>query len=757
MNKLSKRFISATKEYSDLYTCVPSPYIRKAFTVKKKISSAVLSVCGLGFYRLWINGSEKTKGHLSPYISNPDKVMDYDLYDLGGILNEGKNALAFQLGNGMQNAFGGYVWDFERAEFRSAPKLACCLHIEYDDGSQEDIESDESFLCHPSPLICDDLRMGEIYDANELIEGWNEVDFDDSSWAPAILAETPKGEQVICRANPITLREELKPISISFGKWIPGRTRTHHYGYLYDFGVNTAGITHLKIKAKKGQRIVITFGEILKDDCFHTDNIAFIRPDFPNYSDYVQQITYIANGEGIEEYEQSFTYHGFRYAFVEGITEEQATEELLTYKVMNTALAERGGFSCSCDKLNRLQEMTRRSTLSNFWHFPNDCPHREKNGWTADAALSAEQTLLNFDPYNNYFEWMRHVRGAMNEQGALPGVVPTCGYGFVWGNGPAWDQVLVELPYMSYRYRGKKEIVEENIDAALRYIHYLETRRDENGLLAIGLGDWCAPFGIRSPLIFTDSVMAKSICEKAAFMARLCGRQEDAEYCEDMASEFRKSIRAHLLDLDTGIAVGDCQTSQALALYYGIVEGEEIEKAYSALLSFIEREKGHLDTGVIGARVIFHVLSDHGDADLAYKMLVEPTPPSYGYWLEKGYTALAEDLWTDEQQINSKNHHFWGDISAFFIKDICGIDYNPELSDLSYVKIKPAFIAALDNASAYHDCPRGRIMSEWERKGENVILKISVPESMRFDIELPEGYRELSRQVRSDELILTLV
>ncbi len=753
---LSKKFISAGEEMSGLHHLVPSPYFRKNLTVDRKIKSAVLTVCGLGFYRLWINGKELTKGFLSPYIANPDGILPYDKYDISSELENGKNTLGFQLGNGMQNAFGGFVWQFHEASFRSAPKLALKLSLEYEDGTSESIEADESFLTAPSPLISDDLRMGEIYDANCETDGWNEPLFDDSDWKPAISVDAPKGVPMLCAASPITERGSLKPVSIKFGKWIPSNSKQHRYGYIYDFGLNSAGVITLKIKGEKGKKITLTFGEVLKNGEFQTDNISFIRKNLECYPDYVQQDIYICKGEGVEEYRPSFTYHGFRYVFAEGITEAEATEELLTFNIMNTELCEKGSFRCSCDKLNRLQEMTRNATLSNFWHFPNDCPHREKNGWTADAALSAEHTLLNLNPENNYYEWMRHISAALDGRGALPGIVPTGGWGFEWGNGPAWDEVITELPYMTYRYTGNREIVTENMDAIMRYVHYLETRLDGNGLMEIGLGDWCAPDAVKSPLIFTDSVITKYIMDTVAFLADASGRKEDSEYCKAFSARMRDSIRTHLIDLESGVAAGECQTSQAMAIYYGILEGEEISKAFDKLLEYIERQNKHLETGVLGGRVIFHVLAEFGYADLAYEIMVEPTAPSYGYWLENGYTSLGEDFIPLDKGINSHNHHFWGDISAFFIKRICGINYNPNANDLSYVEIKPHFITALSHAEAHHDSPKGRISTAWRRSGETVEFTVILPENMKYAVSFADGYREMSREKNENTLKFTL-
>jgi alpha-L-rhamnosidase len=278
------------------------------------------------------------------------------------------------------------------------------------------------------------LRYGESYDATKEILDWCLPSFDDSGWCAVIAAENPLGEYRICEAGPIVATKELKAVKI----W------KEDDAYIYDFGENCAGVTRLCINGKKQQKVTVLHGEMLEDGRFSQKNILFPQhtKKFPDYDlSYTQRIVYTCKGEGKEIYQPKFTYFGFQYARVEGITEEQATPDLLTYVVMNSKLEERGSFECSCEILNKLQDMTRRSTLANFYHFPTDCPHREKNGWTADAALSSEHTLLNLNPEIYYREWIRNVAKAMKEDGSLPGIVPTTGWGFAWGNGPAWDTV----------------------------------------------------------------------------------------------------------------------------------------------------------------------------------------------------------------------------------------------------------------------------------------------------------------------------
>lgn len=748
--KLSRQFISATRQMSTLDKRVAAPYLRKTLTIGDDIAKAELSVCGLGFYRFWFNGIEYTRGFMAPYISASDDILDYDIYDLTEHLTSGKTVLGFQLGNGMQNCFGGYVWDFQKAAWRSAPKLAICLTLTKKNGTVEEIEADASFLCAPSPIISDDIRQGECYDARKEIPGWNLPDFDDSTWTPAIPAETPRGKGVVCAANPIVKTRELAPIAIYKDVELTfAHSNRRIRGYLYDFGENCAGIPRLQINGQPGQQIGMIFGEYIKEDgSFTVDNLRFIRPEYYDIPLYTQEDTYICKGGYTETWSPSFTYHGFRYALVWGVTEEQATPALLTYEVMNTNLPERGSFHCSDEILNKLQKMTRVSTLANFYHFPTDCPHREKNGWTADAALSVEHTLLNFDAAPNYYEWMRHIRAAMAPDGRLPGIVPTAN-GWGMDIGPAWDQIVVVLPYLVYRFTGRRDIVEETLPELWRYVHYLLSITDARGLARTGLGDWCAPHGERTPLLFTTSIVCMDFCEKASFLFQECGHNAQAEFCAAMANNYRTAIRHHLIDWSTYTAIGcnsdttGSQSSQAMAIYYNIFTDAEKPPAFRVLLNKIHEQNDHLDTGVLGARVIFFVLTEFGHSDLAHKILVDPTYPSYGHWVARGETALCEDFNRYDQTINSLNHHFWGSISAWFIQSICGIHFNPGANDIHHANITPHFLTGLSHAEGYHIAPDGKIEVKWERTGQHeIILTLTFPEKMHGKLILDRGWED---------------
>lgn len=725
-------FIAAGYEYADIDRFVSAPLFRKKFTAGKTVKAEIL-IGAAGFYRLFVNGKDITKGKLAPYISNPDDIVYYDGYDVIDYINEGSNVITVLLGNGFQNNSGGAIWDFDKASWRGVPKFAMRLSITAKDGRITELESDESFKVCNSPILFDDYRCGEYYDARLEIPDFHSVDFDDTELKNAITVKPPRGEKRLCTANPVCVYEELKPVLV---------TREEN-GWLYDFGENNSGVCRISVDAREGQKITLRYGEWLKDGRLCLDNIRFSRQS-DKQKDLVQKSEYICKA-GKQIHTPSFIYNGFRYVFVEGITEKQATEDLLIYLKMSSITDSAGKFTCSCDVINKIQEITVRSDISNFNYFPTDCPQREKNGWTADASLSAEQMLLNLYPEKCYKEWMRNIYKALNDEGQLPGIVPTGGWGYRWGNGPAWDNVIINLPYYTYIYRGDKEILEELSTPLMRYLNYLFSRLDEKGLMEIGLGDWCQPDrnegDYETPVVVTDTILTYDIAIKASFVYEVLKQEPQRQFALMLAQKVKIAFRENLLDKQSGTIKGNTQTGQAMAIFYGLVTEEEKTKAFKLLLKYIGEADGHFDTGVLGGRVIYRVLAENGEVDLAYNMIVRPDYPSYGNWIKRGATTLWEGFYPENGRVLSLNHHFWGDVSAWFYTYLAGIRVNPTGKDITNVDIKPLFPEKLDSVSAHYDTAVGRISVDWNKKENNkLLLKIGANQSLHGKIVLLDGF-----------------
>ena len=277
----------------------------------------------------------------------------------------------------------------------------------------------------------------------------------------------------------------------------------------------------------------------------------------------------------------------------------------------------------------------------------------------------------------------------------------------------------------------------------MRYLSYLYSRLDSDDLLALGLGDWCQPGkkggGYDTPLVVTDSIVSIDIARKAEFIYGELDMPEQKQYAKALAERITKAFRKKLIK--DGLVEGSTQTGQAMALYYGMIEEKDKNAAFSYLLKFIEEKGGHLYTGVLGAAVIFRVLSDFGREDLAFDMITRTDFPSYGNWIARGATTLWERFWAEDEEPYSMNHHFWGTVSAWFYSYLAGIRINPEGSDINNIDIAPYFVNKLNYAKAETLCSGGKIRVEWLRNNDEIELSVDVPENIYGEIKLQSNFR----------------
>lgn len=383
--------------------------LRREFVLGKKPVRARLTITGLGYYVAYVNGREVTDTVLNPGFTNYEKTVLYQVYDIDW-LKEGRNCIAVSLGNGFYNAATLEVWNFINASWRDGSKLLLNLRVEYEDGTGESIPSDTRFRGVQGPVVFNAVRNGTIYDARLEQEGWTEPGFDDSGWERA----------VIVNAAPGVLKEQTHlPIRV-MGEYGCEVKKLSPELWVFDAGINTAGWAKLRCSAPRGTRISLRYGERLYENGrLDVEDIA----RFCQTGEF-QTDTYIFKGQGVEEFASQFAYHGFRY--IQVICEGGIPEDLeLTVQEVRSAMTERGSFTCSDEMINRIQAAVVQATKTNMHGIPTDCPHREKNGWTGDAQLSAEQALLNLNPMSIYNKWMDDFIDAQRPSGQLPGIIPS--------------------------------------------------------------------------------------------------------------------------------------------------------------------------------------------------------------------------------------------------------------------------------------------------------------------------------------------
>ena len=397
-----------------------------------------------------------------------------------------------------------------------------------------------------------------------------------------------------------------------------------------------------------------------------------------------------------------------------------------------------GGFSCSDERMNRLFQMARNADLSNLYYFPTDCPHREKNGWTGDASMSSDHYALYYGVDKSWREWLANIRAVQRADGALPGIIPTGGWGFHWGNGPVFDSVLFNLPYMLYRFRGDTEVIRENAHAMVRYLEYALTKRNADGTVTFGLGDW-SPVGrnwgqYTHPVGLNNTVMIMDVAKKAAEMLQAIGYRHQAAFARGIYRDMRETVRHVYLDPETCLLGEASLTAQGLGLYYGVFEPSEEPRAHAEMVRLVHENNDNSAGGFVSMHCIFHALSMYGADKLAYKMITKPEYPSYGFWLDHGETALPEAFQGEERQYAiSHNHHFMGDFIRWFMCSVAGL----RILSHNRVEIKPAFLSALDHAEAYHDLPLGRVSVRWERTDKGLSVSVTVPHGVTCKLSLP--------------------
>lgn len=665
--------------------------LRKEFTGKGKIHKAVMCCCGLGYGVYTINGKKVTEDVLVTPFTQYDKTVIYNTYDVTKLLKKGANAVGVMLGNGFYND-NNTVWNFDKASWRSCPKLLCDIAVTYDNGKTEHIVSGPDWKADPSPITFNRMRSGQIYDARLYQKGWDEPGFDDSDWQTAKICHPPGGILKTTSAPPIRIIRTIKPVKISDN--------------IYDAGENISGWARIKVKGKEGSEVLMCYGELLREGERLGDRTnIFIQSELKHADKY------ILCGKGEEEYESSFAYHGFRY--IKLTTNAELLE--ITVCVVHTDLKIIGEFTASDEMLNKIHEAARRSTLTNYMDIPTDCPHREQNGWTGDAAISCEQALMNYDMKEAYRKWMMDFKDAQRPTGALPGIIPTGGWGQNWGNGPAWDSAMFIIPQQVYKNTGDSSLIELMWDNMSLYMEYMKNMAV--GYIAdYGLGDWCPPKNIcLCPTAVTDTGYFYDDALMMSGFAKLLGKKD--EYSA-LAKEIKKAYREKFLaDKD----LLKSQTFIACGLYRGMYNKKEIPEMAKRLADLVISKDYHFDCGILGMKYIFTALSENGYADIAYKAVINPTAPSYAKWMNDGETTLCEDWENENYDVDgsSHNHHMYSEVDNWFYKYIAGIRI-----DVGEITIKPCFIKEIKHVKASHR----NIKVEYNETQ----LKVSIPKRAKI-------------------------
>lgn len=694
----------------------PAPMFRKTFDLEKEVSSARLYISAAAYYLLYINGETPNDIKLDPGYTHYDKRNLYSTIDITESLQKGKNVVATVLGNGFFNADAPVAtWDFEKAEWRDRAKMIMEIHVTYRDGTTRVIPTDDTWKTAIGPHVYNNIYSGEMYDAREEIPNWNSHSFDDGEWEYALVTGSPSPLLLSQTMQPMRVTKEVPAMSMqSFGDTI----------YVFDMGINLTGVCNIKLRGNKGTKVTLTHGELLKDN----GRIEMRNLDIyykPIEDIYFQTDTYFMKGEGEESFTPEFTYHGFRYVEVKSDSPITLKKEDVSALYIHTDLEKVGHFSCSNELLNKIWEATNRSYVNNIHSIPTDCPQREKNGWTADGHVAIDLALLNYDGIKFYEKWMDDFIDNQRPEGNISGIIPSSGWGYDDWIGPVWDAALFIIPDALERYYGDTRAVHKVYDTCKNYLDYLENRENEEGTVTYGIGDWVY-YHTQTPTDYTTTCFYYLDNLLMARFAAITGN--DGEAYDKKAEKLKILINSKYFNQQDCLYANGSQTAQAVALALEIVPEEYETKVAENLNKSVVENDYHLDFGVLGSKYVPRMLSRYGYSETAYKMATRETAPSWGNWIKLGFTTLPETwVLSPDFRDASINHVFLGDISAWMVNTLAGINYDVEHRGFERIIIKPDYVKDLSWVKGEYKSVKGMIKSEWSRIGDKITLSITIP------------------------------
>ena len=693
------------------------PHLRKTAMLVKAIKQARLYASALGLYEFYVNGQRVGHDVFNPSWTDYQKRVQYHTYDITPLLRSGDNAFGIILGDGW---YAGYVGLGGPHRYGPQAFALAQLEVEFTDGSKQTIVTDATWKAGNGPLLQSDMLMGETYDARRELPGWNKAGFDDSEWQ-AVQMKKVEIPLVAASDGPVRKMIELKPRAITEPK--PGH-------YIFDLGQNMVGWARLKLRGEAGTTVTVKFVEMLNPDgTIYTTNLRGAK-----CTDY-----YTLKGGGVETWEPSFTFHGFRFVELTGLSGKPDLDTI-TGIVAYSDTPPVGKFECSNPLVNQLQSNIVWGQRGNFLAVPTDCPQRdERLGWMGDAQIFIRTATYNMDVSRFFTKWCQDVEDAQRPDGSFTDVSPfvCCGSGTA-----AWGDAGVICPWTIYRVYGDTRILERHYDAGAKWIDYL-TRQSKNLLRpAQGYGDWLSIAADTPKDVLATAYFGLST-KIMANMAKVLGRDADAARYEGLFGQIKAAFnKAYVTD---GVRIkGNTQTDYVLSLAFDLLAPEQRPAAAKNLVEGIAAKGDHLSTGFVGVGHLTPTLTREGYVDVAYKLLLQETFPGWLYSVKNGATTIWErwDGWTHEKGfqdpgMNSFNHYSLGSVGEWLYGTVAGIGLDPEQPGYKHIVIHPRPGGGLTFAKAEFQSIHGKIVSGWNNEKGEFRLNVVIPANTTADVYVP--------------------
>jgi alpha-L-rhamnosidase len=699
----------------------PISWIGRNFHVAKAVRAARIYSTALGSYQFYLNGKRVGDDLLAPGWTDYRKRVVYQVYDVTSHVRAGGNSMRALLAGGWYA--DGLGWLQNPYNFGKPPvRLLGQLEIEYTDGTRESLPTDETWKATPSAVLSSDIYNGESYDARLERGHLNDATSAEAGWGRVYVAAVPETLLVAQDFQPIRAHETLSPKSVTNPS--PGV-------YVFDLGQNMVGWARLHVSGKSGTKVELRFGEVLKPNGdLYTDNLRTAEATD----------TYVLRGEDQEVFDPHFTFHGFRYVQLTGYPGtpgRDAVEGIAFYtSAPFTMKLETGN-----PTVNQLWNNILWGQRGNFLSVPTDCPQRdERLGWMGDAEVFWRTATFNANLAAFSHKFATDMRDAQSATGAYADVSPRVG---PTGETVAgWADAGVIIPWTAYLQYGDKTILQENWSAMEKWMAHLEGANPNYLWLkerGNDYGDWLA-IGSETP---KDMIATAYWAYDATLMkqtAAALGRSADAGKYGTLFEKVRDAFDNAFVKPDGTVGSGS-QTSYVLALHMNLLGTEQREVAVQKLIADIKAHDFHLTTGFLGTPYLLIELSKSGHSDVAYRLLVQKTYPSWFYMIDRGATTMWErwngDQKLDDPSMNSFNHYAYGAVAEWLYRYAAGIDVDTDTPGFRKIVLQPQFSSQLGELQATYESAYGHIESKWRVEGSAVTWNVAVPGNTTAFLSFP--------------------
>ncbi|NGO74664.1 family 78 glycoside hydrolase catalytic domain [Streptomyces sp. YC504] len=704
----------------------PAAQLRQEFRLgRRTVARARLYATALGLYEAQINGRRVGEDRLAPGWTDYNKRVQYQTYDVTGLVRSGTNAIGATLATGW---YAGNVGMFGPHQYGERPAFLAQLEVTYTDGSTDRVLSGTDWRAALGPVTMADLLTGEEYDARRETEGWTRPGFDDSGWVPADAFGEVKAALVAAVDGATRVKHELPAQKV---------TEPGPGVFVFDLGQNMVGAVRLQVKGEAGTVITLRHAEVLNPDgTLYTANLRSARATD----------TYTLKGAGTETYEPRFTFHGFRYVEVTGYPGRPPLSAVKG-RVIHTDAPFTMDFSTNVPMLNQLHSNITWGQRGNFVSVPTDTPARdERLGWTGDINVFAPTAAYTMESARFLTKWLDDLRDGQDGDGAFTDVAPFVG---TVGRGVAgWGDAGVTVPWALYQAYGDLGVLERAWPSMVKWLGYLEAH--SSGFLrpAEGYGDWLnvkdeTPKDVIATAYFAHSADLVSQAAKAL-------GKDPAPYTALFAG-VRDAFRAAYVSAG-GKVKGDTQTAYVLALSMNLLAEADRAPAADRLVELIRSKGWHLSTGFLGTPRLLPVLTETGHTDVAYRLLVQRSFPSWGYQIDKGATtmwehwdSLKEDGSFQDPGMNSFNHYAYGAVGEWMYANIAGIA--PAEPGFRKIRVRPRPGGGITEAQGRYDSVHGPITTQWKVDDGGFRLTVAVPANTTAEVWVPTGESAEADQV----------